>query len=90
MSGRTSLPVPPGFTAYDLNGNRLTHIPLSQTGQAVVEIKTGGGTLTAGQTNVYPQVQAGTATGVGVNADRALMNGSAPATPVTILQKDRP
>ncbi|WP_278497398.1 filamentous hemagglutinin N-terminal domain-containing protein [Paraburkholderia fungorum] len=89
--------VPSGFIAEDLNGNALvdlngqpiTSFNLNQQGKAIVEIKTGGATLTPNQAAVYPAVQSGNAsgTGAGTNAARAGMDGPLPLTPVIILRK---
>ncbi|MDI7065380.1 hypothetical protein QMO17_29440, partial [Klebsiella pneumoniae] len=61
----------------------------NQQGKAIVEIKTGGATLTPNQAAVYPAVQSGNAsgTGAGTNAARAGMDGPLPLTPVIILRK---
>jgi filamentous hemagglutinin len=86
--GQSTLKIPAGFTATDLNGNLLTSIPLNAKGQAIIEIKTGSGQLTEGQANVYPQAQTGNATGVGNNAIKTGMGGSVAPTPVVILRKN--
>jgi filamentous hemagglutinin len=89
--------VPPGYVAEGLNGNALadsnghpiTSFNLNSQGQAIVEVKTGGASLTTNQAGVYPAAQSGTAsgTGAGTNAARAAMDGSLPPTPVIILRK---
>jgi filamentous hemagglutinin len=91
--------VPSGFSAYDLNGNPLldaagnpvTTLPLNSQGQAIIEMKTGGGQLTSGQTTVYPAAQTGNAAGVGgagnaSNAGKINMNGPISPTPVYVLK----
>jgi filamentous hemagglutinin len=89
--------VPSGFVAEDINGNILvdasgnpiTSFNLNANGQALVEVKTGGGTLTTNQTVVYKEVQAGNASGTGpeTNAANVNMSGNLPPTPVIVLRK---
>jgi filamentous hemagglutinin len=89
--------VPAGYVAEDLNGNPLldangnpvTSFNLNSQGQAIVEVKTGGATLTSNQSVVYPAVQSGSAagTGAGTNAAEAGMSGPLPQTPVIVLRK---
>jgi filamentous hemagglutinin len=90
--------VPAGFVAEDLNGNALTDangnpitsFNLNSSGQAIVEIKTGGATLTSNQSTVYPSVQSGTAMSVGGNAAKAFQvpqPSTLPATPVIVLRR---
>jgi hypothetical protein len=90
--------VPPGFVAEDLsgkplldaNGNPISSFNLNGDGQAVVEVKTGGATLSDNQAAVYPQVQSGMAsgTGPGTNAAKAQMSGPLQSpTPVIVLRK---
>lgn len=87
--------VPAGFAAEDLsgaplldaNGQPITSFTLNGQGQAVVEVKTGGATLTNNQATVYPGIQAGTATGVGQNAAAAGMAGPISSTPVIVIRR---
>lgn len=87
--------VPAGFAAEDLSGNALldangqpiTSFTLNGQGQAVVEVKTGGATLTNNQATVYPGIQAGTATGVGQNAAAAGLAGPIQSTPVIVIRR---
>jgi hypothetical protein len=87
--------VPAGFAAEDLsgaplldaNGQPITSFTLNGQGQAVVEVKTGGATLTNNQATVYPGIQAGTATGVGQNAAAAGMAGPIQSTPVIVIRR---
>jgi filamentous hemagglutinin len=68
--------------------NPITSFNLNSSGQAIVEIKTGGATLTPNQSAVYPSVQAGTATSVGGNAAKAFQvpqPSTLTATPVIVL-----
>lgn len=87
-AGQTSTSVPEGFTAYDLDGNRLDSIPLGSNGQgiAIVETKTGNAILSGNQSVGYPEVSQGTVSGVGNNANSANLGGAVPAdTPIVIL-----
>lgn len=90
--------VPTGFVAEDLggnllldiNGNPITSFNLSAEGQAIVEVKTGGASLTSNQTTVYPAAQTGTATPVGGKATGAFgapLPRTLPPTPVIVLRK---
>ncbi|MFJ3057907.1 DUF637 domain-containing protein [Herbaspirillum sp. NPDC087042] len=89
--------IPSGYVAEDLNGAPLldsngrpiTSFNLNEQGQAVIEVKTGGASLTKNQNVVYPGIQSGTATGtkVGTNAGEAGMSGSLPKTPVVVIRK---
>jgi filamentous hemagglutinin len=90
--------VPAGFVAEDLSGNvitdasgnPITSFSLNGSGQAIVEIKAGGATLTSNQSTVYPSVQSGTVTSVGGNAAKAFQvpqPSALPATPVIVLRK---
>lgn len=101
--GVTGLPnatvqVPSGFVAEDINGNLLlntngnpiTSFSLNSQGQAIVEIKTGGASLTSNQSIVYPAVQAGAATPVGGKATGtfgAPLPSTLSPTPVIVLRK---
>jgi len=89
--------VPAGYVAEDLsgkllldaNGSPVTSFNLNPQGQAIVEVKTGGASLTSNQSVVYPAVQSGSAagTGAGTNAAAAGMSGALPETPVIVLRK---
>lgn len=54
-----------GNPLLNANGNPITLFSLNSQGQAIVEVKTGGASLTSNQATVYPAVQAGAATPVG-------------------------
>jgi filamentous hemagglutinin len=56
-------------------------------GQAFVEVKTFDGPLTGNQTDVFPDVQNGTASGFGKNAQSANMFGKLLPTPVIIIKQ---
>ncbi len=79
--------VPPGFVAENLAGTELTTITLNSEGRAIIEVNTGGATLTGNQSAGYPAAQSGAATGVGVNAAEARMLGSFGSTPVYVLRR---
>jgi hypothetical protein len=90
--------VPPGYIAEDLGGNVLvdaqgnpiTSFNLNSQGQAIIEVKTGGGDLTSNQAAVYPTVQSGTAAPVGGNAAKVYgspLPSNLPPTPVIVLRK---
>ncbi|MFZ6721412.1 hypothetical protein, partial [Undibacterium sp. Ji49W] len=87
--------IPAGFVAEDLagnllldaSGNPITSFQLNSQGQAIIEVKTGGATLSTNQATVYPLVQSGGAAGVGGNAVDAGMAGALPATPVIIIRR---
>jgi filamentous hemagglutinin len=89
------LEVPSGFVAEDTsgtklagnNGGPLTKITLNSEGRAIIEVKTGGASLTGNQSVGYPAAQSGTAAGVGGNASRARLSGSFSATPVYVLRR---
>ena len=94
----STVQVPTGFIAKDLNGNPLvdsngnpiTSFNLNSSGQAIVEVKTGGATLTPNQSTVYPAAQSGTATSVGGNAAQAfggVQPSTLPATPVIVIRR---
>jgi hypothetical protein len=94
---RTSVLVPRGYAAYDLNMNPLldaagqpvTTLSLSPAGKAIIEMKTGGGQFTTGQAVVYPAATVGSATavgGAGSNAARVDLTGKFAATPVYVLR----
>jgi hypothetical protein len=81
--------VPDGFTAYDLNGNVLTEIPLDKKGRALLEIKTGNADLTPNQAICYQACSAGEAEGRGLHAARVgFRNRTAPEV-VIILRDNR-
>jgi hypothetical protein len=87
--------VPAGFAAEDLAGNALldangqpiSSFQLNGQGQAIVEVKTGGATLSNNQAAVFPGIQAGTVTGVGQNAAAAGMSGPISSTPVIVIRR---
>ncbi|WP_443114103.1 two-partner secretion domain-containing protein [Herbaspirillum seropedicae] len=89
--------IPLGYVAEDLDGKPLldpsgkpiTSFNLNAQGQAVIEVKTGGASLTKNQGSVYPDIQSGTAVGtkVGTNAGEAGMSGSLSKTPVVVIRK---
>ncbi len=87
--------VPSGFVAEDLAGNPvldasgqpISSFNLNAQGQAVVEVKTGGATLTNNQATIYPGIQAGTVTGVGQKAAAAGMSGPISSTPVIVIRR---
>jgi YD repeat-containing protein len=91
----TMVKIPAGFVAedtagnllLDANNNPITSFPLNGQGQAIVEVKTGGATLTTNQAIVYPVVQTGGASGVGANAGAAGMSGSLNPTPVVVIRR---
>jgi hypothetical protein len=65
----------------------LTTIALISERRAIIEVKTGGATLTANQSARHPAAQLVATTGVGVNADQAGMLGSFGSTPVYVLRQ---
>ncbi|PFH04490.1 filamentous hemagglutinin [Collimonas sp. PA-H2] len=74
--------IPAGYIAEDTNGKMLvdsngkpiTSFNLNSQGQAIVEVKTGGSTLTSNQSIVYPAVQSSDASGTGAGTNAAKAN----------------
>ena len=60
---------------------------LTARGYTIVEVKTGGATLSNNQRVVYPAVQSGTATAAGGNALKILLDLVLPKTSVIILRR---
>ncbi|WP_143708192.1 two-partner secretion domain-containing protein [Ralstonia pickettii] len=91
--------VPNGYVMEDLNGNIMrgadgqpvTSFTLNSSGRAVVEVKTGGATLSSNQATVYPSIQTGTAIPVGGNAANVYgrpLPTLTPQTPVIVIRKN--
>ena len=79
--------VSPGFVAENLAGTELTTITLNSERRAIVEVNTGGATLTGNQSAGYPAAELGAAAGVGGNAGQAGISGSFGSTPVYVLRR---